>query len=45
MDGQIAGLPGIYAVDGASLPLLPAKAHTLTVMANADRIARGLSVT
>ncbi|MDR7100826.1 choline dehydrogenase-like flavoprotein [Lysobacter niabensis] len=42
LDGQIAGLPGVYAVDGASLPLLPAKAHTLTLMANADRIARKL---
>ena len=40
--GQIAGLPGVYAVDGASLPTLPAKAHTLTIMANADRIARGI---
>ncbi|HEY0661754.1 MAG TPA: hypothetical protein VGD21_10620 [Lysobacter sp.] len=40
LDGQIAGLPGVYAVDGASLPELPAKAHTLTLMANADRIAR-----
>lgn len=40
-DGQVAGLPGLYAIDGASLPMLPAKAHTLTVMANAIRIARG----
>ena len=42
-NGEIAGLPGVYAVDGASLPQLPAKAHTLTIMANADRIARGLA--
>lgn len=42
IDGEIAGLPGIYAIDGASLPLLPAKAHTMTIMANADRIARAL---
>lgn len=42
IDGGIAGLPGVYAIDGASLPLLPAKAHTLTIMANADRIARAL---
>lgn len=41
-DGQLAGLPGVFAIDGASLPVLPAKAHTLTIMANADRIARGL---
>lgn len=37
--GQIAGMPGVFAVDGASLPSLPAKSHTLTIMANADRIA------
>lgn len=42
LDGQVAGLPGVYAIDGACLPCLPAKAHTLTIMANADRIARGL---
>lgn len=40
--GEIAGLPGVYAIDGASLTLLPAKPHTLTIMANADRIASGL---
>jgi len=39
-DGQLAGLPGVHVIDGASLPVLPAKAHTLTLMANADRIAR-----
>lgn len=42
--GEVAGLPGVYVVDGASLPTLPAKAHTLTIMANADRIARGLAL-
>lgn len=42
LNGQVAGLPGIHVVDGASLPQLPAKAHTLTLMANADRIARNL---
>lgn len=40
--GEVAGLPGVYVVDGASLPALPAKSHTLTIMANADRIARSL---
>lgn len=44
LDGQVAGLPGVYVVDGACLPGLPAKAHTLTIMANADRIARRLVV-
>jgi choline dehydrogenase-like flavoprotein len=32
-------LAGIYVVDGASLSILPEKPHTLTIMANADRIA------
>lgn len=41
--GQLNGLSGVYVVDGASLPPLPAKAHTLTIMANADRIGRALS--
>lgn len=31
---------GIYVIDGAALPTLTAKSHTLTIMANADRIAR-----
>lgn len=42
LDGQVAGLPGVYLIDGAVLPLLPAKAHTLTLMANAHRIATAL---
>jgi choline dehydrogenase-like flavoprotein len=42
LDGAVAGLDGVYVVDGASLPQLPEKAHTLTIMANADRIATGL---
>ena len=44
LDGELAGLPGVHVIDGASLPVLPAKAHTLTLMANADRIARRLPV-
>ena len=39
-NGEVAGLPRIYVVDGAALSSLPAKAHTLTIMANADKIAR-----
>ena len=39
-EGEVKGLPGIFVVDGSALPSLPAKAHTLTLMANADRIAR-----
>lgn len=36
--GEVKGLEGVYVVDGACLPLLPEKSHTLTIMANADRI-------
>jgi hypothetical protein len=42
---EVAGLPGIHVVDGAALPVLPAKAHTLTIMANADRVGRRLAGT
>lgn len=42
-DGEVSGAPGLYVVDGAALTRLPAKAHTFTIMANADRIARNLS--
>ncbi len=42
LNGELAGLPGIHVLDGAALPILPAKAHTLTVMANAHRIASAL---
>lgn len=38
--GELVGAAGIYIVDGASLSYLPAKSHTLTIMANADRIAK-----
>jgi choline dehydrogenase-like flavoprotein len=41
--GQLSGMDGVHVVDGASLPPLPAKAHTLTIMANADRIGRELA--
>jgi choline dehydrogenase-like flavoprotein len=42
-NGQLFGLPNLYVVDGASLSSLPAKSHTLTIMANADRIGRFLA--
>lgn len=42
-DGEVASEPGLYVVDGAALTRLPAKAHTFTIMANADRIARNLA--
>lgn len=40
LDGTIAACPGLYAVDGSILPCLPARGCTLTIMANADRVAR-----
>jgi choline dehydrogenase-like flavoprotein len=42
LSGGLAWLPGVHAVDGAVLSDLPAKHCTLTIMANADRIARRL---
>lgn len=41
--GQLPRLPGLHAVDGACLPSLPEKSHTLFLMANADRIGRALA--
>ena len=40
--GEVHGLQGLYVVDGACLPMLSEKSHTLTIMANADRIARAI---
>jgi choline dehydrogenase-like flavoprotein len=42
-EGQVKGLPAVYVVDGSALGEIPAKPHTLTIMANADRIARRLA--
>ena len=39
-NGELVGAPGVFVVDGASLSALSAKSHTLTIMANADRIGR-----
>ncbi|MDH5670136.1 MAG: hypothetical protein OEY86_19215, partial [Nitrospira sp.] len=41
--GEVAGLDGVHIVDGASLPVLTEKPHTLTIMANADRIGRKIA--
>ncbi|PWW00229.1 choline dehydrogenase-like flavoprotein [Hoeflea marina] len=38
--GELYGVSGIHVVDGASLTDLTEKSHTLTIMANADRIGR-----
>jgi hypothetical protein len=43
--GEVMGLDGVYVVDGACLPVLPGKSHTLTMMANADRIGGQLAIT
>jgi hypothetical protein len=43
--GEVQGLPHVYVADGACLPALPAKSHTLTLMANADRIGRLIAST
>jgi choline dehydrogenase-like flavoprotein len=41
--GEFVAAPGIHAVDGSVLPTLPSKYVTLTIMANADRIARHIA--
>ena len=41
--GELSGLEGVHVVDGACLPTLSEKSHTLTIMANADRISRQVS--
>jgi choline dehydrogenase-like flavoprotein len=38
LEGEVAGLPGIFVVDGSVLNSLPLKSHTYTIMANANRI-------
>ena len=42
--GEVKGLNGVYVVDAACLPILPAKSHTLTIMANADRIGKRIAM-
>lgn len=41
--GEVEGLEGVFVVDGACLPILLEKPHTLTIMANADRIGSQLA--
>ena len=41
--GELVGAAGIHVVDGSILSYLPAKSHTLTIMANAERIARHIA--
>lgn len=40
--GELVGAAGVHAVDGSVLPVISEKSHTLTLMANADRIGREL---
>jgi len=42
-NGEVNRLKGVYITDGACLPYLSEKPHTLTIMANADRIGRYIS--
>jgi len=42
--GELCGLEGVHVVDGACLPTLSEKSHTLTIMANADRIGREVAL-
>jgi len=40
--GEVCGLRNVHVVDGACLSRLTEKSHTLTIMANADRIGNDL---
>ncbi|WP_133512469.1 FAD-dependent monooxygenase [Candidatus Thiosymbion oneisti] len=42
--GELKGFDNVHIVDGASLSSLSEKSHTLTIMANADRIGRELAI-
>tara|TARA_Y100000768_G_C23985201_1_gene688383 strand:+ start:1094 stop:2632 length:1539 start_codon:yes stop_codon:yes gene_type:complete len=42
LNGALYGFKNIHCVDGSVLSELPAKSHTFTIMANADRISRNL---
>ncbi len=41
--GELRELPGVYVADAAALRRLPAKPHSLTLMAHAERVARLLA--
>jgi choline dehydrogenase-like flavoprotein len=43
--GELRIAPGLFIVDGSAHPTMPAKFITLSIMANADRIARHLAQT
>jgi choline dehydrogenase-like flavoprotein len=41
--GEMEGCPGLHLVDAAVLPVVTVEHHTLTVMANADRVGQALA--
>jgi len=41
-NGSLFGMQNIHIIDGASLPSITEKPHTLTIMANADRIGQSI---
>jgi choline dehydrogenase-like flavoprotein len=41
--GELHGRPGLHVVDLSVFPSMAAKHHTLTLMANADRIGRAIA--
>jgi choline dehydrogenase-like flavoprotein len=42
-EAEVQGLPGVFVADASAFPALPAKSHTLALMACADRVGRMLS--
>lgn len=42
-EAEVQGLSGVYLADASSFPSLPAKSHTLALMACADRVGRRLA--
>ena len=42
LNGEVKGLDKVFVVDASSLPSIPTKPYTFTIMANADRIATGM---
>ena len=41
--GEVVGYKNLHIIDGACLSSLTEKSHTLTIMANADRIGRSIA--
>lgn len=41
--GEVSGSPGLFLVDMSIFPSMPAKHHTFTMMAIADRIGEGIA--